>query len=253
MIELHCHLLPGLDDGPPDLAGSLALARALAGAGVQTAVATPHVDLTYGLGPDEIARAAGAFTGEIAAAGVPLEVRAGGEVNLRRLFDLTQAEREALTLGGGPWLLVECPLGEMPDVDDALIAVHERGPRVLLAHPERCPALQRAPERLRRLVGAGLLAQVTAGALWGEFGASVRAFAHRLVAAGLVHVMASDAHHAERRPPRYADAARALRAAYPDGDAEVLRRWLCEDVPQAVVGGSAIPPRPAVEARAQAA
>jgi protein-tyrosine phosphatase len=126
----------------------------------------------------------------------------GGEVGVTRAVDLPDDELRALTLGGGPWLLLECPLS--PALATGFVAAARslavRGHRRLLAHPERSPALQRHTSALRDLVAGGMLAQVTAGALVGRFGRTARQTALEMVAAGVIHVAASDAHGTARGP-----------------------------------------------------
>ena len=111
MIDLHCHVLPGIDDGPRTMADSVALAAAAAAGATRTIVATPHVSSQW---PDNRAATISALVDELNAhlrrAGVPVEVLAGAEVALSRAAELDAGELDALRLGGGPWLLVECPL-----------------------------------------------------------------------------------------------------------------------------------------------
>src|SRR5206468_2448547 len=134
--------------------------------------------------------------------GIELEVLPGGEIAISRAADLDDNELRALGLGGGPWLLVESPLTPSAgNFDNALRHLQARGHRVVLAHPERCPAFIREPERLAALVHAGMLTSITAGALVGRFGGTVERYAHELVRDGLVHNVASDAHDTRRRPP----------------------------------------------------
>jgi protein-tyrosine phosphatase len=243
MIDLHSHVLPGIDDGPPTMEGSLALARAAAEQGTTVLAATPHVtwDLprnTAGL----IAGLVGEVNAEIGAAGIGLQVVPGGEIAMSRAADLPAEEVTGLRLGGGPWVLVECPFTpSAAGFDEILHAVSLRGHRILLAHPERSPAFQRDPELLARFVHMGMLAQVTAGSFTGEFGRTVQRTAQDMLARGLVHVVASDAHDAVRRGPAIAA---PLREA---GIAEERIAWLTRGVPEAILAGDRIPPAPVVE------
>ena len=140
----------------------------------------------------------------------------GGEIAIWRLVDLDDAALRALALAGGPYLLVESPFSPVVgDFEPMVLDLHARGHRVLLAHPERCPAFQRDPERLERLAGAGVLVQLTAGSMAGAFGTTVRRFTAALLREGLVHVVASDAHDAVRRPPGLRDGFAALERELP--------------------------------------
>ena len=202
MIDLHFHLLPGIDDGPRDLDGAVALARAAAGAGVDTIVATPHVSWDWQNTPRTIAESARRLDVNLADLAIPLRVLAGAEIALTRAAQLPDEELRRLTLGGGPWLLIEPPhVSGAVGIEAVLLHLQHRGHRLLLAHVERCPAFIADVNMLERLVQAGMLASITAGALVGRFGRTVQRFARRLVTGGLVHNVASDAHDCHRRPP----------------------------------------------------
>ena len=109
MIDLHSHILPGIDDGPGTLEGSLELARAAVAAGTRTIVATPHINSDPSIVPARIAAALGELRAALAEAEIPLEVLPGGEIAIWRLIDFDDDALRALALGGGPYLLVESP------------------------------------------------------------------------------------------------------------------------------------------------
>jgi len=202
VIDLHCHILPGIDDGPETLEGSVAMARTHIAAGVATVAATPHVDWEYGNRAADVREGLPALRAAIAAAGLDLQVIPGGEVSLTLSADLPDEELRALTLGDGPWLLLETPLSQGAVGFERIVQqVQMRGHRVLLAHPERCPAVQRDVEVLETLVRGGVLCQLTAGSFTGQFGREIQRLSLELVARGLVHVVASDSHDTVRRPP----------------------------------------------------
>ena len=238
MIDVHCHLLPGVDDGPATMEDAIRLARAQVAAGVDEAVATPHV--TGGLRNDAASVAAGvaALRAALADAGVPLRVWAGAEIELRHGLELDDGELRRLALGDGPWLLLEAPLQEHPTVELAVEELMVRGHGVLLAHPERCPSFQRDPDALRRLVHRGALTQVTAGAFLGRFGRTAQRFAARLADDALVHTIASDAHDLDRRSP-------GMREGLAAAGLGRLSGWLTEDVPAALLAGDGVPSPPA--------
>jgi protein-tyrosine phosphatase len=243
LIDLHCHLLPGIDDGPDDMDEAIALARAAAAAGTQTLVATPHIDHWWNVEPATLAERADEVRAALAGAGVEMRVEVGGEIALTRLVELADEELEALRLGSGRHLLLEAPLSPgAGDFDPLVLAIHERGWPVLLAHPERCPAFLRRPERLEPLLEAGVLVQVTAGSLAGQFGGEIAKVTLRWIEAGWVHVVASDAHDAYRRPPGLAE---PLQRAELDG----LAPWLTDAVPRAILAGTPVPERPALPER----
>jgi protein-tyrosine phosphatase len=234
VIDLHCHLLPGIDDGPPTVQGAVDLARAQLGGRVHTVAATPHVTPRLPNEAAAIGTDVGRLRSVLAEAGVALEVVSGAEVDLAYASVLDDEELHALTLDRAGWLLLEAPLRPADGVADAVRAVVRRGHRILLAHPERCPAFQRDRKLLAALVDEGARVQVTATALTGSFGSAVMRFAAELVEAGLCHVVASDAHDALRRPPGLV----AELAAAGLGDRAPL--WT-EQNPAAILAGEDVP------------
>jgi protein-tyrosine phosphatase len=243
VIDLHCHVLPGLDDGPVNMPEALAMARAAVAAGTTTLVATPHIDHNWRVRPESIAQRAAALREALQHEGLELQLQTGAEIALSRLADLSAAQLAELRLGEGPYLLLECPLTQSAgDFDELLLRIHIREPAILLAHPERSPLLQQEPERLARLVGEGLLCSLTAGSITGAFGASVRRFSLELLHEGLVHDVSSDAHDHLRRPPGIGHALAAAEAELPGvGD---QARWLTELAPAAILAGEPLPERP---------
>jgi protein-tyrosine phosphatase len=238
VIDLHCHVLAGIDDGPEAIEGSVALARAAANAGVQTLVATPHVSRRYPNDADTIIELVDRLNDRLASEELVLDVLPGAELAVTQLPEIEPSELRRLCLGGGPWLLVECPLGlSAPDISPAVTDLHKRGFRVVLAHPERCPAFHRSRAALGALVRDGALTSITAGAFVGRFGSSVRRFALELLRAGLVHSVASDAHDRSLRPP-------GMATELEQAGLGSLADWLTCQVPEAVLGGTDIPPRP---------
>ncbi len=238
MIDLHCHVLPGIDDGPDSLEGSVELARAAASVGIETLVATPHVAAQY---PNDAATIAGLVAQvneRLVAEEIPVTVLPGAEVAIIHLPELDPAELARLTLGGGPWLLVEPPFSPVaPGLERALHELGDRGHRIVLAHPERCGALQRDHALLHSLSDAGVLMSITAGSLVGRFGGEVRRHALALASEGLIHNVTSDAHSASGRAP-------GLAAEIEQAGLGELSEWLTVLVPAAVLSGAEIPPAP---------
>jgi protein-tyrosine phosphatase len=240
VIDLHCHVLPGVDDGPETLADSLELCRGAVTAGTRTIVATPHVSWDWpGVTPQVIAEGTARVNEALRADGIDLEVRTGAEIAMTRAGDLSDEELVALRVGGGPYLLLECPLTPSATGFDAIAqALAERGHRILLAHPERCPAFHREPARLEALVDAGMLTSVTAGAFVARFGRTVERFARRMLEHGLVHDIASDGHGAGLRRP--ATIGPELDQAGFGESAD----WHARAVPLAILDGAPLPPAP---------
>lgn len=242
MIDLHCHLLPGIDDGPKTIEDSVALARAAAGTGTRTIVATPHVSWRYPNTAEAIAGAVARLNERLPAEGVAVEVLAGAEIAVTQICDIAPEEWAQLALADSTWLLVEPPFtSTVTGLSTILLDLQRRGHRILLAHPERCPAFHREPEMLTGLVRAGILTSVTAGSLVGRFGEGPRRFALDLLQQGLAHNVASDAHDAVDRGP-------SMASEIEQAGLSPLADWLTCAVPAAIVGGHAtIPARPAVE------
>jgi protein-tyrosine phosphatase len=241
VIDLHSHVLPGLDDGAATLDESLAIAAAAAADGVTVLAATPHVSARYPTAPDAMEKAFELVLEALQRDGSPIELVPGGELALDRLDALTTDDLERFALGGaggGRCLLVEFPYeGWPPALAEQLSRLHAEGFRTLLAHPERNGEVQARPGRLEALVALGTLVQVTAASLDGRLGRTSQATAKALLDFGLVHVLASDAHGFETRAVGLAAARRRV------GD-EALGRWLTEDVPASIVAGDPPPPRP---------
>jgi protein-tyrosine phosphatase len=238
VIDLHSHVLPGIDDGPATMEGSLALARAVAQSGASTLLATPHVSWRYPNAADTIVPLVEEVNARVRAEGIALEIRSGAEIAMTRAAELDPGELSRLTLGGGQWLLVECPFTPVATGMDALVLdLQRRGHRVVLAHPERCPAFHRDRRPLEMLVQGGVLTSITAGSLVGRFGGEVQRFAMQLLREDLVHNVASDTHDLERRPP-------GIAAELEQAGLAELSEWLTRDVPAAILDGGAIPPRP---------
>lgn len=243
MIDLHAHILPGLDDGPPDLDASAEMAAAAVAHGTEVMAATSHVNRGFGLHAAEMAAARAEVVDRLEADGIPLQVVQGGEISLSRLPDVGDDELPRLTLGGGRWILLECPLSPgAPIMDEAVASLRTRGFEVLLAHPERSPGFMRSPEALERLLGMGALAQVTSGSFSGAFGDTVRRAAFAMLERGIVHVMSSDAHSAHHRPPDLRRALAAFEKRYDDADEQF--EWMAVAAPRALLAGEAPPPRP---------
>lgn len=235
---MHCHILPGIDDGPGTISESVAIAKAAAAAGTRTIVATPHVSWHYQNESATIVRLTAQANERFAQDGIPIEVRVGAEIAMTRASELGDEELSKLRLGGGPWLLLEPPFSPAITGFAAIVSeLQGKGHRILLAHPERCPAFHRDPQALEALVNAGVLTSITAGSLVGRFGGTVRRFTNSLIERGWVHNVASDAHDPYSRPPGMA---RELTDAHL-GD---LADWLTRAVPEAILTGSEIPPRP---------
>ena len=244
MIDLHAHVLPGLDDGPETLEDALKLLRAAARDGVRTVAATPHLRADFpGVDVRTIAPLCVALNRAIAPQ-CEIEVVPGGEVDLVWALDASPEELRLASYGQrGAYLLVETPYGPLPStLEDLLYSVSIKGYQVLLAHPERNSTFQADPSRLSRLVERGVLLQITAPSLTiAKRRSRSRELALALVREGLAHVIASDAHSAGPwRPPSLRGAV-AMAATVAPSRAE----WMVTDAPAAVLAGERLPEAPA--------
>lgn len=244
MIDLHSHVLPGLDDGAASLEETVEIVRAAAAEGVTAIAATPHVRDDYPTTPALMETALAHARSAVEAAGVPVELLPGGELALELVGQLPERAVRSFGLAGNRgFVLVEFPYYGWPlDLAERLAALLAVGIRPVLAHPERNPDVQAAPERLGPLVAEGALVQVTAAALASTRRGQTRETAHRLVASGLAHLVATDAHG--RSAPRAGLAAAC--AAVRD---EALAHWLTHGVPGAIVLGRELPTRPQAAGR----
>jgi protein-tyrosine phosphatase len=257
VIDLHCHVLPGIDDGPATMEGSLAFARAAEAAGITTLVATPHVSSRYPNTPAMVHAGVASVNRALQQARIDVEVLPGAELDLRFAAELDDDELRALRLGRGEWLLVECPLtvGTPGSFELLLYSLERRGHKIVLAHPERSPVLQRNITSVAALIRAGMICSITATSLTGQFGRHVRRFTLRLLSEGLVHNVTSDAHDAVRRPPGLRDPILLAAAEMPWLTGQL--GWLTAQVPSAIVDGAPLPaapgslakPRPAAGAK----
>jgi protein-tyrosine phosphatase len=247
MHDLHAHVLPGIDDGPADLAAAVEMARGAAADGVRVLAATPHCRRDFpGVVPAELGRRVGELSEALAREGIELEIAQGGEADVYWAHGAAPEDLVAATYRGrGTDLLVETPYGAIPPVfEQLLFEIALRGVRILLAHPERSDAFRGDPRRLGAIVDRGVLVQVTASALAGPRRSRSRRFADTLIREGRAHVIASDSHGAHvPRPPLSAGLAAAERID------PVRARWMVEDVPAAILSGDPLPPEPRPHAR----
>jgi len=239
MIDLHSHLLPGLDDGACNLDEALEIARSLAEDGVEVVAATPHVRDDYPTPAAAMEAGLALVRDAVATAGISLEVRGGAEVALDALPGLTAEERARFGLGGNPrLLLLESPYYGWPlGLAQTVFELASDGVVAVIAHPERNPEVQERPDLLADVVRVGGVVQLTAASVDGRLGRTPVTCSRRLLELGLAHLIASDAHAPGVRQSGMSAAREAV------GD-EALGRWLTEDVPAALLAGSALPERP---------
>jgi protein-tyrosine phosphatase len=232
VIDLHCHILPGIDDGAVELSDSVGMARQGVADGIEAICATPHIRHDHDVRIEELAGRVAVVNGRLAEEDVPLVVLQGGEVAETAVEGLDEDELARVTLGAGSWVLLEPapgPLGE--SLERRVEDLAESGHRALIAHPERHLSADMF-ERLARLVERGALIQMTADYLLREqMAAGMLAMAE----VGLLHVLSSDSHSSMHgRPVALSRALDRLAGL------EILRphlEWIAEEAPHAIVEG----------------
>ncbi len=211
MFDLHCHMLPGIDDGATDLSMALAMARMSAEDGIRVTACTPHIypGLYENTGPG-IREAIVALQAELDREGIPLRLVEGADVHLDH--GLVQGVRSGRipTLGGSRYLLFEPPHHVAPPrLDDTLFELLTAGIVPVITHPERLSWVEQHYPTFLLAASRGAWIQVTAGALTGRHGRRPKYWAERFVGEGHCHILATDAHDPRRRPPLLAEAREA--------------------------------------------
>jgi protein-tyrosine phosphatase len=208
MVDIHHHLLPGLDDGSNSLETSVQMARQAAADGITHIVCTPHANGQYRFDPAVNADLIRELRARLADENVAVTLGTGCDFHLS--FDnVEQAKRDPsrFSINGFGYLLVEPPdYGIPPGLAETLYELQLAGLTPVLTHPERNPTLQAEPERMRPWLRGGLLVQVTADSLTGHKGRKAQRMAHILLEKRWVHFLATDAHNTTTRPPRMKEA-----------------------------------------------
>jgi protein-tyrosine phosphatase len=243
VIDLHSHVLPGIDDGADTVEESLALIRAASREGTTALAATPHLRPDYpGVRPGDLATAVAQLNERIPPE-LGVRVVPGAEVDLLWAQSATDEDLRLASFDQrGTDLLVETPYGPLPqNFEDLLFRLAERF-RILLAHPERSVAFQRDTGRLAEIVRRGVLVQVTLPSLTSPNPKSrTRQLALHLIAEGLAHNLATDSHSpGPVRPPRLAAAVEIASQVAP-----ARAEWMVTDAPAAILAGEPLPAPPA--------
>lgn len=213
MIDIHTHILPGLDDGAESWDDTLNMARAAVSEGITTIIATPHhANGKYTNIAVEVVEHTQRVNTQLIAAGVPVTIMSGQEIRVHDdLLEAWQRE-ELLCLAGSNYVLIEMPSSHIPRAMNELIhELHIMKLKPIIAHPERNAEVMNNPERLAEMVEEGAYAQVTTHSLLGGFGRRIEQSAWSLCRSGLIHIVSSDAHHPERRGYRMREAYGVIR------------------------------------------
>jgi len=205
IIDLHTHILPGLDDGADNLETALQMAQIAAQDGITLMAATPHVMRgVYDNSKEKIIQMSRELNRQLADAGINLTLLPGAEYYLEGDLPRKLAAGELLTINeAGRYLLVELPAGMVPDYTGrVLYEIQLQGITPILAHPERNSGFARDPQLLQNFIERGILAQITSGSITGLFGRAVQKTAISFVQSGYAHIIASDAHSAHKKSGR---------------------------------------------------
>jgi len=241
MVDLHCHILPGLDDGAATMEESMAMAESAIADGITHVVATPHSNNRYYFDFAEVRRLRDQLQ---AKAGDRLKIATGCDFHLNpENLESLRKDPAHYCINQRDFLLVEFnEFSIPPSMDQTLHEIQLAAVQPVITHPERNSILRSHPERLKKWVHQGCFVQVTGGALTGGFGAGPQQDALRWISEGLIHFVASDAHNTRSRPHR-------LQPAYSlvvDRFGEEKARALFQDNPLAAFEGRQLPHVPEI-------
>jgi protein-tyrosine phosphatase len=248
-VDIHAHVLPGIDDGPDELEESIAMASAAVSCGTCTLAATPHLHTAF---PDvHVSQLAGRCQGlrkALRERAVPLEIVGGAEISVDWLVNATDADLALASYGQrGTDLLIETPLNNAMILKSVVPHLQAKGYRVILAHPERALAVQRDHEWLQPMIHVGLLLAIDAESLLGGRGSGPGRAARRLCTDGLAHVIASDGHRAaDWRPVTLLHEAHQAAGELVGPDRAA---WMTYGAPRSILDGETLAEAPPLELR----
>ena len=242
MIDLHCHILPGIDDGATDLSVSIAMAQAFVADGVSVVACTPHIlpGLYLNSGP-QIRKATAQLQGALEQQSIPLKLVSGADNHITPSFVAELRAGHLLSLADSRYVLVEPPHHVAPPrLEDLFFELLLAGYVPVLTHPERLTWINSHYEVIQHLAKAGVWMQLTAGSLTGAFGRNARYWSERMLDEGLAHILATDAHDMNRRPPNLSEGREFASRRVGEEEAEHLvlarpRGMLLDELPGSLV------------------
>ncbi len=238
-VDIHCHCLPGLDDGPATMAESLALCRALVNEGITTVIATPHQLGRFSECNEaaQIREAVSALNEELKSNNVALSVVPGSDVRVdERICKLLEEDKVLTLADGGKYILLELPHEILIDIEPLLADLASMGIEAIISHPERHCGLAKEPDILLKWVDCPAHLQVTAGSLLGDFGHAIQRFAWQMLSSGWISFVATDCHNLNARRP-------CIKAAFKricEELGETTARLVCVENPLRVLKGQDI-------------
>ncbi len=197
MIDLHCHILHALDDGPDSIDEAVAMAKLASADGIKQIIATPHISDQV-VRPDTLKNQLLQLNDRLAVLGIPLEIFFGAELSSQLSIDLLQG----FTINNSSYLLIEFPHSHLPaTARETIFNLRAHGYFPIIAHPERNPSIISDPPRVLKLLDDGVYLQITAASIAGKFGRKVKKCAIKLLKMGLVHFIGTDSHSSSWRRP----------------------------------------------------
>lgn len=240
-VDIHCHCLPGIDDGPATMSESINLCKALAADGIATVIATPH-QLGRFSGSNlsaQVRQGIVALNEELKNNNIEISIVPGGDVRVDEMICSLVEDDEILTLAdGGKYILLELPHTSFIDIEPLIVELKSAGIESIISHPERHPILPKRPEVLCKWLELSAHFQITASSLLGMFGSRTETKAWQMLSSGIVTIVATDAHDLAGRRP-------CMKQAYERIEMELgesIARLVCIENPLRVLNGRPIIP-----------
>lgn len=235
-VDIHCHCLPGIDDGPATMQESLVLCRALLNEGITTVIATPHQLGRFSEFNEtsHIREAVLVLNEELKSNDIALRITPGADVRVdERICKLLEEDKVLTLADGGKYILLELPHEVLIDIEPLLIDLASMGIEAIISHPERHSGLAKNPDILLKWLECSAHLQVTAGSLLGDFGSAVQRFAWQLLSSGWISLVATDCHDLKGRKPCISAAFERISGEL----GETVARLICIDNPLRVLEG----------------
>jgi protein-tyrosine phosphatase len=208
MIDIHCHIIPGLDDGPQDIQDSIEMLHCAEKDGIRSIIATPHsFDGVYQVAPELIDQSIVTLKNEMKKNNLSITLFPGMEVHLCKDLNAKLIDNKAITLNHSKYILIELPAAFIPQqFKEVIFQLRLKGFYPVLAHPERNIAVNKYPDIIYDFFEWGIFIQLTASSVTGAFGSRIKNLCKTLIQNRLVHFIASDAHSIYNRPPVLSEA-----------------------------------------------